>query len=169
MATSAMGITRVGQMCARVHDSESRTATSEARALLRGRSPHEHRLAGIRRRSSTRDLFEAVQAKGAASAVARRLRPRSSPAILTGRIFDDRGNRMSPTHGDVNIVGKKHNSATIVPDVKRFCRQINTDGVFGTHCFLTPSCTSTDYPLCFMRLVFFIRLIRLFGRISVQC
>jgi integrase len=39
----------------------------------------------------------------------------------------------------------------------------NTDGVFGTHSFLTPSCKSTDYPLCFMRLI------RLFGRISVQC
>ena len=39
----------------------------------------------------------------------------------------------------------------------------NTDGVFGTHSFLTPSCKSTDYPLCFMRLI------RPFGRISVQC
>src|SRR5262249_35535024 len=28
----------------------------------------------------------------------RKARLRSSPAILTGRIFDDRGNRMSPTH-----------------------------------------------------------------------
>ena len=45
-----------------------------------------------------RDLFEAVQAKRAASTVARRVRLKGSPAILTGRIFDDRGNRMSPTH-----------------------------------------------------------------------
>jgi DNA invertase Pin-like site-specific DNA recombinase len=47
-----------------------------------------------------RDLFEAVQAKLAASAVARQVRLRGSPAILTGRIFDDRGNRMSPTHSN---------------------------------------------------------------------
>src|SRR6267154_4729531 len=45
-----------------------------------------------------RDLFDAVQARLAANAVARRVRLKGSPAILTGRIFDDRGNRMSPTH-----------------------------------------------------------------------
>jgi site-specific DNA recombinase len=43
-------------------------------------------------------LFEAVQTKLAASATARQLRLKSSPAILVGRIFDDRGNRMTPTH-----------------------------------------------------------------------
>jgi site-specific DNA recombinase len=43
-------------------------------------------------------LFEAVQSKLAAQAVARRCRLRGSPAILTGRLFDNRGNRMSPTH-----------------------------------------------------------------------
>ena len=47
-----------------------------------------------------RDLFEAVQAKLAANAVARRVRLKGSPALLTGRIFDDRGNRMSPTHAN---------------------------------------------------------------------
>jgi DNA invertase Pin-like site-specific DNA recombinase len=45
-----------------------------------------------------RDLFEAVQSKLAAGATARQLRLRSSPAILAGRIFDDRGNRMTHTH-----------------------------------------------------------------------
>jgi site-specific DNA recombinase len=45
-------------------------------------------------------LFEAVQAKLAAQAVARRCRLRGSPALLTGRLFDDRGNRMSPTHAN---------------------------------------------------------------------
>jgi hypothetical protein len=44
-----------------------------------------------------RALFEAVQAQLAASATNRRLRTRS-PAILAGRIFDDRGNRMTPSH-----------------------------------------------------------------------
>jgi site-specific DNA recombinase len=43
-------------------------------------------------------LFEAVQSKLAAQAVARRFRLRGSPALLTGRLFDERGNRMSPTH-----------------------------------------------------------------------
>jgi site-specific DNA recombinase len=47
-----------------------------------------------------RDLFEAVRAKLAANAVARQIRLKGSPAILTGRIFDDRGNRMSPTHSN---------------------------------------------------------------------
>jgi site-specific DNA recombinase len=45
-------------------------------------------------------LFEAVQAKLAAQAVARRCRLRGSPALLTGRLFDDRGNRMSPSHAN---------------------------------------------------------------------
>ncbi len=47
-----------------------------------------------------RELFEAVQAQLAANAVARRVRLKSSPALLTGRIFDDRGNPMSPTHAN---------------------------------------------------------------------
>ncbi len=47
-----------------------------------------------------RDLFEAVQARCAANAVARQLRLRGSAAPLTGRLFDDRGNRMSPTHAN---------------------------------------------------------------------
>jgi DNA invertase Pin-like site-specific DNA recombinase len=43
-------------------------------------------------------LFEAVQGQLAAQAVARRCRLRGSPAILSGRLFDICGNRMSPTH-----------------------------------------------------------------------
>jgi site-specific DNA recombinase len=43
-------------------------------------------------------LFEAVQGKLAAHAVARRCRLRGSPAVLAGRLFDSSGNRMSPTH-----------------------------------------------------------------------
>src|SRR5437773_5338370 len=43
------------------------------------------------------DLFEAVQRKLAAQAVERRCRLRGSPAVLSGRLFDDRGNRMSPS------------------------------------------------------------------------
>ncbi len=47
-----------------------------------------------------RGLFEAVQTQLAARAVARRVRLKGTPAILAGRIFDDRGNRMSPTHSN---------------------------------------------------------------------
>jgi site-specific DNA recombinase len=43
-------------------------------------------------------LFHDVQRKLAAQAVARRCRLRGSPALLTGRIFDAAGNRMSPTY-----------------------------------------------------------------------
>src|SRR6478735_6304246 len=46
------------------------------------------------------DLFEAAQARLAAQAVQRRWRLRGSPALLSGRIFDERGNRMSPTHAN---------------------------------------------------------------------
>jgi DNA invertase Pin-like site-specific DNA recombinase len=45
-----------------------------------------------------RVLFTAVQGKLAAQAVARRCRLRGSPALLSGRIFDAGGNRMSSTH-----------------------------------------------------------------------
>jgi site-specific DNA recombinase len=45
-------------------------------------------------------LFQAVQAKLAARAVARRCRLRGSAALLTGRVFDNAGNRMSPTHAN---------------------------------------------------------------------
>src|SRR5438876_6640302 len=42
-----------------------------------------------------RALFAAVQTKLAAQAVERRYRLRASPALLTGRLFDECGNRMS--------------------------------------------------------------------------
>jgi DNA invertase Pin-like site-specific DNA recombinase len=47
-----------------------------------------------------RALFEAVREKLAQKAVARHLRLKGSPAILTGFLFDDRGNRMTPTHAN---------------------------------------------------------------------
>ena len=43
-------------------------------------------------------LFEKVQAKLTNGRAERKLRLKASRAILTGRLFDDRGNRMSPTH-----------------------------------------------------------------------
>ena len=45
-----------------------------------------------------RPLFEPVQAKLAVQTVPRRCRLRGSPALLTGHLFDDHGNRMSPSH-----------------------------------------------------------------------
>jgi site-specific DNA recombinase len=47
-----------------------------------------------------RSLFDAVQARLSAGANARQLKLKASPSILTGRIFDDRGNRMTPTHSN---------------------------------------------------------------------
>jgi site-specific DNA recombinase len=47
-----------------------------------------------------RSAFEAVQAKLAEKVRTRRVRVNSSPAILMGRIFDDRGNRMTPSHSN---------------------------------------------------------------------
>ena len=41
-----------------------------------------------------------MQEKLAANAVARQVRLRGSAALLTGRLFDDRCNRMSPTHAN---------------------------------------------------------------------
>jgi site-specific DNA recombinase len=74
-----------------------------------GASPQEpvlHRRSGVPGTPESielifdRDLFEAVQAKLAANAVARKVRLRGSASILSGRIYDDRGNRMSPTHSN---------------------------------------------------------------------
>lgn len=47
-----------------------------------------------------RALFEAVQSKLAGQSVSRRLSLKGSSAILAGRIFDDCGNRMTPTHAN---------------------------------------------------------------------
>jgi site-specific DNA recombinase len=44
--------------------------------------------------------FDAVQAKLAENIRVRRVRVSNSPAILMGRIFDDRGNRMTPSHSN---------------------------------------------------------------------
>jgi site-specific DNA recombinase len=47
-----------------------------------------------------RPTFDAVQALLAQNARARQVRLNKSPAILMGRIFDDRGNRMTPSHSN---------------------------------------------------------------------
>jgi site-specific DNA recombinase len=45
-----------------------------------------------------RTLFDEVQARLAANNVERRLTLKCSAALLAGRIYDDRGNRMGPSH-----------------------------------------------------------------------
>ena len=56
------------------------------------------RFTAVSRAHSRLGLFEAVQGKLAAQAVARRCQLRGSRAILNGRLFDDLGNRMTPSH-----------------------------------------------------------------------
>jgi hypothetical protein len=46
------------------------------------------------------DLFDAAQARLAEGAVLRKLSRSSSPSMLAGLIFDDRGNPMSPSHAN---------------------------------------------------------------------
>lgn len=45
-----------------------------------------------------REIFDQVQAKLAANNVEYRIQKRGAVALLAGRIFDDRGNRMTPSH-----------------------------------------------------------------------
>ncbi len=45
-----------------------------------------------------RDLFEGVQAHLTERAIARRLTTRNSSTLLVGRLYDDLGNRMTPSH-----------------------------------------------------------------------
>src|ERR1700730_5437433 len=47
-----------------------------------------------------RATFDAVQPKLAENIPARRVRVGPSPAVLMGRIFYDRGNRMTPSHSN---------------------------------------------------------------------
>jgi site-specific DNA recombinase len=47
-----------------------------------------------------RPTFDAVRSLLAKNARARQVRLNNSPAILMGRIFDDRGNRMTPSHSN---------------------------------------------------------------------
>ncbi len=47
-----------------------------------------------------RELFEAVQARLKDKAVARRVTRSRSPSFLMGLLYDDRGNRMSPSHAN---------------------------------------------------------------------
>ena len=45
-----------------------------------------------------RAMFEAVQEKLKSGTVERKLKLKSSPSLLMGKIYDDQGNRMTPSH-----------------------------------------------------------------------
>ncbi len=62
-----------------------------------------------------RDLFDAVQAQLADVAVKRRLARSPSPAMLTGLIFDDRGNPMTPSHANKKGVRVMRTISTTKP------------------------------------------------------
>ncbi|WP_420394750.1 hypothetical protein [Acuticoccus sp.] len=47
-----------------------------------------------------RALFDAVQAKLAAGAPRRRTGPSGSPHLIAGRVFDETGDRLTPTHAN---------------------------------------------------------------------
>src|SRR5205807_7803648 len=55
-------------------------------------------LAGEQRAIVDPDLFDAVQAKLSEQANNHKTTRMNSEAVLTGRLFDDRGNRMTPSH-----------------------------------------------------------------------
>lgn len=67
--------------------------------LYLGEVVHQHQIfRGDHAPIIDRDMFDAVQDKLASGAVERTLKLKSTPALLTGRIYDNRGNRMRPSH-----------------------------------------------------------------------
>ena len=67
----------------------------------------------------SKDLFQAVQEKIALGRVRRKARVSSSPEkLLTGLLFDDRGNRMSPSHAQK-------------PGGKRYCFYVSRPLIIG--------------------------------------
>ena len=61
-----------------------------------------------------RTRFEAVQAKLGDNVRTQRVRVESSPAILMGRIFDDRGNRMTPSHSNKDGVRYRYYASHVL-------------------------------------------------------
>src|SRR5260370_29028840 len=55
-----------------------------------------------------RELFEAVQAKLGDGAVTRKMRRSPSPSFLSGLLYDDKGNRMSPSHANKRGLRYRH-------------------------------------------------------------
>src|SRR5258707_2862049 len=72
--------------------------SAEARPCAWERDPAACVLKGEQPAIVDRDLFEAVQAKLSEQVNGHKAARMNSEALLIGRIFDDRGNRMSPSH-----------------------------------------------------------------------
>ena len=72
-----------------------------------------------------RALFAAVQERFAAQAVERRCRLRASAALLAGRLFDDRGNRMSPSHTNKGGARYRYYVSQAVLQNKRHSRRLD--------------------------------------------
>jgi site-specific DNA recombinase len=64
-----------------------------------------------------RSLFNEAQARLSANNVARQLKTRATASVLAGRIYDDRGNRMTPSHTNKNGVRYRYYVST------RFCKK----------------------------------------------
>jgi hypothetical protein len=65
-----------------------------------------------------RNLFDAVQKKLKGGAVERKLKLKSSSALLVGRIYDDKGNRMTPSHTVKNGVRYRYYVSKRAPGTK---------------------------------------------------
>ena len=106
-----------------------------------------------------RDLFAAVQEKLAANAVARKVRLRGSASILTGRIYDDRGNRMSPTHSNklgvryryyvshALLQSRKGEAGSVARVPAPEIEQLVVDGIRGRLQSAEPSAAAADRDL----------------------
>src|ERR1700736_2997257 len=117
-------------------------------------------LDGEQPRILDRDLFDAVQAKLSEQTTNHRTTRMNSEALLTGRLFDDRGNRMSPSHvrkgglkyryylssalfrgaaeraGSVRRVPAPHIEALVIRSVREHLRpsqEIDDRGLVNTH------------------------------------
>jgi DNA invertase Pin-like site-specific DNA recombinase len=65
-----------------------------------------------------RAVFEAVQEKLKEGAVARKLKLKSSPSLLAGKIYDEKGNRMTPSHTVKNGLRYRYYISKTAPDAK---------------------------------------------------
>jgi hypothetical protein len=69
----------------------------------------------------SRDLFAAVQTKLEANHHPKKLRLGGPGALLLGRLYDDRGNRMTPTHANKQGVRYRYyTSCVLAPEIEAF-------------------------------------------------
>jgi hypothetical protein len=98
--------------------------------------------AGEHERILDRATFDAVQARLPENARERHVRVAESPAILMGRIFDDRGNRMTPSHSNKAGVRYRYymcptpfcNATRMRPAASRGYRQLRSRRSWSRRC-----------------------------------